>query len=184
MEAAPDEADPGEASSEAADSSDPRGAYLVELRAAEDELMGEGLRMHSPEALRAAVRTLIDVILGREDGQHAEGLHARLETALSRWSRRKARRNLEDGRAEAIAELDFETWRSDLRMLASCVALDRTGGDLRAAFVALLDSSEAGDGELSENDDISTIVEGSKLACGLRKRVVIAWCALLARAIG
>ena len=147
--------------------------------------MGEGLGTHSPEALGAAVRTLIDVILGREDGRHVEGLHARLDLALGRWSRRKARRNLEDGRAEAIAELDFEVWRTELRILAGCVALDRTRGDLRTSLVALLERPEAGAGsELGENDDINTLVEGSKLARGLRKRVLIAWCALLARAVG
>jgi tetratricopeptide (TPR) repeat protein len=165
--------DSGVVSSEA-----PAAAFHAAALAAEANLAAPALLpLPTPELGETLI--LVATIALESEALHASGrtLNA-LSSALGRRTRRRLRRILDDVSVEAIEAIDFAAWRDELRAVAAAQALDTTGGDLRAALVALLsDGEEPADDDFREDADLTTLVRGCPEARALLGRAVRAWMA-------
>ena len=157
---------------------EPEAAFHAAALAAEANLAAPAL-LPLPTAELGETLTLVATIALESEALHASGrtLNA-LSSALGRRTRRRLRRILEDVSVEAIEAIDFAAWRAELRVVAAAQAVDATGGDLRAALVALLlDAEEPADDAFGVNSDLTPLVTGCPEARALLTRVVRAWMA-------
>jgi tetratricopeptide (TPR) repeat protein len=103
-----------------------------------------------------------------------------LSASLGRRARRRVRKALGDADPADIAAIDFQAWRADLRGLASAVALEAEGADLRVALTAWLESRDGDDARaIPPEADISQRVAASREASALLRRVIAAWVSAL-----
>ena len=159
-------------------SEEPAAAFHAAALAAEANLAAPAL-LPLPTPELGETLTLVATIALESEALHASGrtLNA-LSSSLGRRTRRRLRRILEDVSIQAIEAIDFAAWRAELRAVAAAQALDATGGDLRAALVALIrDAEEPADDAFREHADLTPLVTGSPEARALLTRVVRAWMA-------
>ncbi|MEN8184319.1 MAG: tetratricopeptide repeat protein, partial [Myxococcota bacterium] len=122
------------------------------------------------------LRTVLTVVAGL--GSEAEAVQGNghlvnaLASALGRRARRRVRRALGETTAEEIAGIDFEQWRAELFALAAAEVLERRGGELRTALLALLDDAS---GRPPEQAELTSLVEASPAASALFRRMVRTW---------
>jgi hypothetical protein len=95
---------------------------------------------------------------------------------------RRVRRQLEGLALPDIAGCDLDLWHEELRALATAVALDRKGGDLRAALEALI-GDERPESQPGPDADLCPLVAASPSARALLARVVATWCERITREI-
>jgi hypothetical protein len=159
-----------------------RQVFWDAMQSAEAELSVPGFERLPAAPIAEVMRTVATLAL---DGstRHLEGTGVdSLEQSLSRWKRRKLRKALDGLDASDIDAVDWEAWRNELRAVSASLALDRCGGDLRAALMALATADlEEPRGELSESANIGDLVAGSPTAYSLLLRVALAWCDQLAQ---
>ena len=99
-----------------------------------------------------------------------------LSAALGRRTRRRVRKLLEGISAEDIAAIDFAAWRTELRTMAHAAALDTTGGNLRAALLALSSDESLAETRVIDPDvDLSVHIGDRPTARTLLARVVLVW---------
>ena len=79
-----------------------------------------------------------------------------------------------------MQSLDYDAWRSAVRVLAARIAIDRADGDLRAALVQLATGADAAP---ASNADLSAWIEGSKDAQALVGKMVATWCEKIRRGL-
>ena len=75
--------------------------------------------------------------------------------------------------------LDVAAWRAELRALAAARVLERSGLDLRSAWVSRLGLSEADCRALPDGSDLTELVTECPETRALLRRIVDAWVALL-----
>jgi tetratricopeptide (TPR) repeat protein len=154
---------------------DPLLAFRAAAFAAEGRLSAPALLPLPTPELREALLVTATLAQGGEDLRASGRFVNALTAALGRRARRGLRRLLEGISLDALARVDFEAWRSELRGLAAAVALDATGGDLRAALVALAVETSERAAELPPTADLSPLVAASPEARSCLRRVVRAW---------
>lgn len=166
---------PAEATSEV-EGNDPQVRFRAEALAAEGALAAPGLVPLDDEAVAEVLRIVAELATDAEQ-VHGDGPRVnRLSAELGRRARRRLRRELGSIEPAEIADIDWSAWRSDLRTLAHLEALDRLGGDLRTALIALI--SREGDGVAEDpgaDGDLSAVLDASPAAVALLRRVVLAW---------
>jgi tetratricopeptide (TPR) repeat protein len=152
-------------------------AFLTTLEAVEAELSFATLHEVPLDALAGAVRQLgalaWDTSASGVDSVVAE----QLDRAIGRWARRKLRKGLEGTETSDLENLDWATWRDELRGVAATIALDRQNGDLRSALLALsADPRDADAEQLAADIDIRDRVRHDNLASALLAHVTSTLC--------
>jgi hypothetical protein len=110
-------------------------------------------------------------------------LRADLESHLGRWTRRKARRLLEERGLTEIADLDHEAWAHELRAIAAARVVDRNGGDLRSVLRAMLALEGVDPGQNSlEGAEIGALAATSEPTRRLLTRIITLLCERLGHA--
>jgi len=166
------------------------------LLAAGDELTtaleppAPGARSELLAAVDRALGELASPLLAGRDADYAAGLvgdlarlalgdtpqqHPELATALGRWTRRRLRKALEGREIRDVTELDFEAWLAELRTLAAARAVDESGGDLRAALVALLAERRGEEAEPDPDEDLGPWLREESPARALLARATDRW---------
>jgi len=127
------------------------------------------------------VLTLVSAVCLEPDQVRGEGrLLNGVSTAISRRSRRRLRRLLEEVSLDRIESVDFEAWRLEVRSLAAAIALDETDGDLRTALLDEIRSEvEPSPGDLSPESDLTSLIRQAPRALGLVRLAVRSWLARL-----
>jgi tetratricopeptide (TPR) repeat protein len=149
-------------------------AFRVALQEEEDQLGAPGLAGLSDEELGRMLVRVAAAVLAPRSAPADDALGSALERKLGLWSRRRLRRVLDGVSLEAVEAIDPARWRAELAELAAEAALDRTGGDLRTALLAL---ALADDEPLpAESADLSDLVRRSDPARTLLHQATAAWC--------
>jgi tetratricopeptide (TPR) repeat protein len=136
--------------------SDPEVAEtLKQIAAIEAELTAERLPRMATAERAALFATIASLFL--DPGGNGGDVRYResLDHALGRWTRRRARRLVEETSVAAIEALDHEAWGNELRAIAAGQVMDRSGGDLRSTLRALL--------VLEGNAEADAHLEGAQL---------------------
>jgi tetratricopeptide (TPR) repeat protein len=157
---------------------------IAEILELESELTAPGLSLLTGDERRDLFRSLASLLLdSRIEGGDRERRIA-LDRALGRWTRRKARRILEETSLSDIEAIDQTAWASELRALAAAQLVDRNGGDLASVLRALL-VLEGGDPTRidAEEATIAARVERSRPGRTLLTRILRQLGERLAKAI-
>jgi hypothetical protein len=124
------------------------------------------------EVLTVVATLALESAQTRGGGQLVNAMSA----ALGRRARRRLRRLLSGVSLDAVAQVDFAAWRSEVRALAAAIALDESGGDLRTALVALAcEASEDSPRDLPPSADLTPLVAACPEARALLHRSVRSW---------
>ena len=156
------------------------GSFDATLQAAIDEITAPGVCALPTEGLSSVVYT-VTALAADPGGNCADSpyLHG-LDRALGRWTRRRIRKSLGDHSVREVQSLDYDAWRSAVRVLAARIAIDRSDGDLRAALIQLATGADA---QPASNADLSAWVEGSADARELVGKMVTTWCEKIRRGL-
>ena len=129
------------------------------------------------------VLTLTAAIALDPDQIHGDGrLVNAMSSAIRRRLRRRIRKILAGESLERIAAVDFGAWRTEVRAIASALAIDAGGGDLRTALMALIaEESDHPARDLPADADLTPYVAAYPRAQSLMRRVVQSWIASLGR---
>ena len=165
------------------EASDPMAGFRAAVVAAEGELSAPALvPLPTPElgsAITLVAQLALDVSCVSTEG----GLLNALSSSLGRRARRRVRKALGEIDEAAIASIDFEAWRADLRGLASARVLESSDVEFRLALTAWLQSDDCGDGDDPENippeADVSQLVATRPEALALLRSVINAWVEVL-----
>ncbi len=111
---------------------------LAQIVAIEDEISAPGLSRLSPDERSRLFSTLAAMFLDPGGNGPESRFQEPLDAALGRWTRRKARRIVEETTLAAIESVDQQAFGVELRAMAAAQVIDRNGGDLRSALRALL----------------------------------------------
>jgi len=127
------------------------------------------------------VLTLVAAVCLEPEQVRGEGrLLNGVSTAISRRSRRRLRRLLEEVPLESIEAVEFDVWRLEVRSLAAAIALDETGVDLRDALLDEIRSEvEPPPADLSDEAELCALVRHAPRALGLVHLAVRTWLARL-----
>lgn len=135
------------------------------------------------DAALAAALTALAALALDPASPHADGdMATALDAELGRRALRRVRKQLEGASLEAIAAIDAAAFRADLVALAGAIAVDRNGGDLRAALVALVQRTRP-EARPADGDDLTHLVDADAAASRLLARVTGAWCERMTREI-
>jgi tetratricopeptide (TPR) repeat protein len=168
----------GPGSSES-DTSEPMARFRAAVLAAEGELSAAAIApLSTPELgsiIRLVAQLALEVPLSGTEGDRWNAL----SSSLSRRARRRVRKALGEIDAAAIASIDFEAWRAELRGMASARVLESTDIEFRLALTSWLQPAEGGDGDTAEaippEADVSQLVADRPEALALLRSVVNAW---------
>jgi len=165
---------------------DPMASFRAAVIAAEAELSAPALVPLSTPELASAITLLAQLALDLPCVSAEGGLVNALASSLGRRARRRVRKALGEIDAAAIASIDFEAWRADLRGLASARVLESGGVEFRLALTAWLQSGDGGDsaeGDAAERfppeADVSQLVATCPEALALLRSVISAWVEVL-----
>jgi hypothetical protein len=152
------------------------------LWAIEDDLTAPGLGRLDAEERADLFAAVADLLLEPGGNAGASRFRGVLEDALGRWTRRKARRIVEETPLEAITSVDQQAWGETLRALAAAQAVDRNGGDLRSVLRALLALEPEADHAIGlEDAGLATLAGTCEPARRLLSRVTQQLCDRLER---
>ena len=153
---------------------DPIASFRAAVTLAEGELSAPALVPLPTAQLRSAVTLVAELALDASSVSAEGGLVNALSSSLGRRARRRVRKALGEITAAAIAAIDFETWRADLRGLASARALESSRVELRVALTAWL---QAGDGAkpIPPEADVSQLVGARPEASALLRFLIRSW---------
>jgi hypothetical protein len=159
---------------------DPASAFRAAAIAAEGELSAAALVPLTEQELGEVLTVTAAIALDPEQVNGDGRLLNAMSTAIRRRLRRRIRKILAGESLERIGAVDFGAWRTEVRALASAVALDQTDGDLRTALAVLI--SEESDRpvlDLPADADLTPYVAAYPLAQSLMRRIVRSWLASL-----
>ncbi len=159
---------------------DPASAFRAAAIAAEGELSAAALVPLTEQELGEVLTVTAAIALDPEQVNGDGRLLNAMSTAIGRRLRRRIRKILAGESLERIGAVDFGAWRTEVRALASAVALDQTDGDLRTALAVLI--SEESDRpvlDLPADADLTPYVAAYPLAQSLMRRIVHSWLASL-----
>jgi tetratricopeptide (TPR) repeat protein len=153
---------------------DPIASFRAAVTAAEGELSAPALVPLPTPELGSAVTLVAELALDASSVSAEGGLVNALSSSLGRRARRRVRKALGEVDAAAIAAIDFEAWRADLRGLASARALGSSQVELRVALTAWL---QAGDGAkpIPPEADVSQLVGARPEASALLRFLIRSW---------
>jgi tetratricopeptide (TPR) repeat protein len=154
-------------------------AFRAALHAAEGELSAPALVRLPPEALASTMTALVTVALDPEAARGTQEAE-RLSRRVGRRTRNKLRRALEGVGPSDVDGVDFEAWQRELQGLAAASAVDRTGGDLRSALIALSEEGARTTDQAGSEGTDRCAIHASESARRLLTHVTSAWCARLA----
>jgi tetratricopeptide (TPR) repeat protein len=155
---------------------EPAARFRNAALAAEGELAAPALVPLSTEEVRTTLTLVAQLALEPDQVQGDGELVNALSATLRRRTRRRVRKLLEGVSAEDIAAIDFEAWRTELRTMAHAAALDTTGGNLRAALLALSSDESLSEHRVIDPDvDLSLQIGDRPTARTLLARVVLVW---------
>ena len=155
---------------------------LRQISDIEDELSAPGLaRLEADD--RAALFSTLGALFLDPGGNGADSrFRAGLDDALGRWTRRKARRIVEETSMDEIEAHDHAGWAESLRAIAAAQVVDRTGGDLAPVLRALLVMEpETAESPAFEGAEIATLTSSSPTARALLVRILTQLCDRLER---
>jgi tetratricopeptide (TPR) repeat protein len=157
-------------------SSDPMARFRAAVTAAEGELSAPALVALPATELGSAI-TLVAELATEASRVSSDGdLTGALSSSLGRRAKRRVRKALGEVDPSRIASIDFEAWRTDLRGLASVLALESSNVDLRIALTAWLQPGEGDDAEAIPTEaDVSQLVAASPEASALLRSLISAW---------
>jgi len=150
------------------------------MQAAIDEITAPGVCALPTEALSSVVYT-VTALAADPGGNCADSpyLHG-LDRALGRWTRRKIRKTLGEYSVREVQSLDYDAWRSAVRVLAARMAIDRADGDLRQALMTMAGREDTSP---ASNADLSALVACSAEARALVAKLVSTWCEKIRRGL-
>jgi tetratricopeptide (TPR) repeat protein len=162
--------------SSVAPSEDPVSAFRAAALAAESQLTASALIPLREQELAEVLKFVSALALHPDQVQGDGHLLNAMSSAIRRRARRRLRRILGGESLEAIAEVDFAAWRTEVRALAVAIALDETGGDLRTALGVLIsEESDHAVLDLPDGADLTPYVAAYPQARALLRRVVRTW---------
>jgi len=155
-------------------------SFRAAVTAAQGELSAPALvPLPTPElgsAITLVAQLALDASCVSADGDLVNAL----SSSLGRRARRRVRKALGEIDAAAIASIDFEAWRADLRGMASALALRSTEADLRVALTAWLQPSDGDDAQaIPPEADVSQVVAARPEAAAMLRSVIGAWVEVL-----
>jgi tetratricopeptide (TPR) repeat protein len=153
----------------------PEAAFRAAALTAEGELSAPALVPLSDAELGGVLSLVASLSLEREQVSGDGHLVNTLAESLTRRTRKRVKRLLEDFSREALDGVDFRAWRAELRTLAAVAALETTGGDLRTALRALLGEGTAAGREIPPEADLCAAVADSPATREFLRRVLRGW---------
>ena len=165
--------------SSASEASEPMARFRAAVLAAEGELSAPALAPLSTPELGSVITLVAQLVLEvPRVGAEGDRVNA-LSSSLGRRARRRVRKALGEIDAVAIASIDFEAWRAELRGLASARVLESSDFEFRLALTAWLQSGDGGHGDNAEaippEADLSQLVADRPEALALLRSVINAW---------
>ncbi len=126
--------------------------------------------------LRELVVALAELASGSSSPSTDRDWAAPLSDAIGPFARRRLKRALAPNSPSEIAGIDFSAWRGELRRMARAHALDSTGGELRAALVAVVsESRELAARALDPESDLTPLVGHCPASRDLMRDVALSW---------
>jgi hypothetical protein len=155
---------------------DPVAAFRAAALRVEGRLTAPAL-LPLPTREVAELLQLVATLILDPEQVHGDGRRVNaLSGALGRRRRRRLTRILEGETLDAILAIDFATWRSEVRALASWEALRESDCGPRTALISLVrENSDAPDADLREGADLTALVRGHPVARALLRRIVCEW---------
>jgi hypothetical protein len=154
-------------------------AFRAAVVTAEGELSAPALVALPTPELGSTITLVAQLALEVSCSSAEGGLMNALSSSLGRRARRRVRKALGEIDAAAIASIDYEAWRADLRGLASARVLESSDVEFRLALTAWLQSGDSGDGDDPQNippeADVSQLVAARPEALALLRSVIGAW---------
>jgi tetratricopeptide (TPR) repeat protein len=154
----------------------PVARFRAAVTAAEGELSAPALVPLTTAELGSAITLVAQLALDASCVSADGDLVNDLSSSLGRRARRRIRKALGEVDAAAIASIDFEVWRADLRGMASALALESSDAEFRVAITAWLQPSDGDDAETIPSEaDVSQLVATRPEASALLRSVISAW---------
>ena len=153
--------------------------FRAAVLGAEGELSAAAIAPLSTPELGSIIRLVAQLALEvPRDGTEGDRWNA-LSSSLGRRARRRVRKARGEIDAAALASIDFEAWRAELRGLASARVMESTDIEFRLALTAWLQTADSGDGDTADaippEADVSQLVTDRPEARALLRSVVNAW---------
>jgi len=146
---------------------------LEQIFELEAELSAPGLTALSTDERAELFRSIASLLTDSKSRAGPREQRIALERALGRWTRRKARRILEETDILDIGAIDQEAWATELRVLAAAQLVDRNGGDLGAVLRGLLVLESQDPSPIDPEETlIAALVERSRPARTLLLRIL------------
>jgi hypothetical protein len=162
---------------------DPMAGFRSAVIAAEGELSAPALVPLSTPELASTITLLAQLALDLPCVSAEGGLVNALSSSLGRRVKRRVRKTLGEIDAAAIASIDFEAWRAELRGMASARVLQSSDLEFRLALTVWLRHGAGGDDDDPENippeADVSQRVAACPEALALLRSVIGAWAEVL-----
>jgi hypothetical protein len=152
-------------------------AAIHQIQEIEDELTAPGLNRLGTDERASLFAAIVGLFLDVGGNGGDSRFRDKVDHALGRWTRRKAKRIAEETTVAEIEALDHQAWESELRALSAAQTLDRNGGDLRTVLRALLTlEMSSTDTEPYDGMDLGTLVSTSDSSRRLLARVTNLLC--------
>jgi hypothetical protein len=99
-----------------------------------------------------------------------------ISSAVKRRLRRRLRIHLKGESMDSLDRVDFDAWRNEIRAMASAIAVDETGIDLRTALTALIrDGSDGSGDELALPADLTDWAAARPATTALLRQAIRSW---------
>jgi hypothetical protein len=155
---------------------DPIAAFHSNALAAEGRLTAPALLPLTTRELRELMMLIAALSIDPERVSGDGGLVNAISTAIKRRLRRRLRLHLKDESMDSLERVDFDAWREEIRAMASAIAVDETGIDLRVALTALTRAnSDASSDELTPPADLTTWAAARPEANALLRQAIRSW---------
>lgn len=164
-----------------APSGDPVARFRAQVTAEEGALSAPALVPLETQDLAEILRLVVQMTLDSPSVQGNGDLVNALSRTLGRRARRRVRKVLGNLGPEVPAQVDFWSWRAELRGLASAVALAQGDADLRTAFLAWTHGDDPESIRATGPEtDLRDAISGSPEALALLRQVTRSWIDALA----
>jgi tetratricopeptide (TPR) repeat protein len=156
-------------------------SFAAATLAAEASLTAPALLPLGDAELGEALSVIATLVLEPKE-VHGDGALVNAFSGPVGWrNRRRFKRSLAGATSMSLAQVDYSEWRQEVRTLAHAMAVDESGGDLRAAFESLVcEGPDGAEREITPTTDLTALVEGTPPARRLLRRVLDVWLESLA----
>jgi tetratricopeptide (TPR) repeat protein len=155
---------------------DPLAAFHGKALAAEGRLTAPALLPLTTRELRELMMLIaaLSIDPGRVSGDGS--LVNAISSAVKRRLRRRLRIHLKGESMDSLDRVDFDAWRNEVRAMASAIAVDETGIDLRTALTELTrDSSDVSSDKVTPPANLTAWAAARPATSALLRQAIRSW---------